>query len=409
MGIAHAGLAARWQPLATWFYPIVWWAYIVLVDGFARRRGGQGVLAGGWRGVAGPACMSVVFWLIHEAVNLRIANWYYVGVPESRPERWLGITLSFATVIPLLLATHQALLLTRLLGPCKVRRRGVPEWVRRAMQGAGVACLVLPLAFPRHAFWLLWGFVYLTLEPLNHRAGRPSLLADLEVGSVRRLLAALIAGLACGLLWEGWNFWAGGKWIYTVPGLPDWRWFEMPPLGFLGFPLLALAALAFHAAVTGWWRRGGRAGRLALAAGGVVFSVAVLGAMEHVTIDAVRPVLADVTPLAADARRSLPAAGVRSVDALARVADADLNALATRLNQPRASVGAARDWARLATHRGMGAANADRLWAVGIRDVAALAALSPEGLAWRLGSGAPEPRKLAVWINGARPRPVDRP
>ncbi|MFT5467650.1 MAG: hypothetical protein ACI8UO_002756, partial [Verrucomicrobiales bacterium] len=54
----------------------------------------------------------------------------------------------------------------------------------------------------------------------------------------------LTAGLICGVVWESLNFFAPQKWIYTVRGLESFKLFEMPMLGFLGFPALALDATA---------------------------------------------------------------------------------------------------------------------------------------------------------------------
>ena len=46
------------------------------------------------------------------------------------------------------------------------------------------------------------------------------------------------AGRRAGLrvVWEFWNYWAGAKWIYTVPILPDVKLFEMPLPGYLRLP-----------------------------------------------------------------------------------------------------------------------------------------------------------------------------
>jgi len=55
--------------------------------------------------------------------------------------------------------------------------------------------------------------------------------------SARSLLAA---GLVCGFLWEFFNYWAISKWTYTVPYLGNVKIFEMPVLGFLGFPPFAV-------------------------------------------------------------------------------------------------------------------------------------------------------------------------
>jgi hypothetical protein len=50
----------------------------------------------------------------------------------------------------------------------------------------------------------------------------------------------LVAGAICGLLWEFWNFWALTKWVYDIPYVGWLKVFEMPILGFLGFPPFAV-------------------------------------------------------------------------------------------------------------------------------------------------------------------------
>lgn len=51
------------------------------------------------------------------------------------------------------------------------------------------------------------------------------------------------AGVLCGVLWEFWNYYALAKWTYHLPflgSLEHYRLFEMPILGFLGFPAFAV-------------------------------------------------------------------------------------------------------------------------------------------------------------------------
>ncbi len=75
----------------------------------------------------------------------------------------------------------------------------------------------MPLVWPKYFFPLVWlAFIFL-LEPVNHKAGAPSLLREWEKGSLRNFYLLLLAGAVCGLLWELWNFRAGSKWIYTLP------------------------------------------------------------------------------------------------------------------------------------------------------------------------------------------------
>ena len=114
----------------------------------------------------------------------------------------------------------------------------------------GAAMVLLPIAV--HSTYLaapIWlGFILL-LDPLNARAGNESILGDWYQGRTRRLVNLLIAGLACGIIWEFWNYWSGTKWIYNVPILPELKIFEMPVLGFGGFPPFAVECFVMYVTV----------------------------------------------------------------------------------------------------------------------------------------------------------------
>ena len=55
-----------------------------------------------------------------------------------------------------------------------------------------------------------------------------------------------IAWTSCGFAWELWNYPAGGKWIYSVPILPNLRLVEMPLPGYLGFPPFAVECFVMY-------------------------------------------------------------------------------------------------------------------------------------------------------------------
>jgi hypothetical protein len=59
------------------------------------------------------------------------------------------------------------------------------------------------------------------------------------------LVATLLSGLVCGILWETWNFWSISKWVYTVPFFENLKIFEMPLPGYLGFLFFAIGTIAF--------------------------------------------------------------------------------------------------------------------------------------------------------------------
>jgi hypothetical protein len=435
---ATAGMLQGLEPFATWYYPFAWYATLLAADGWIALRGGPGVGAGSESvpGATGrgsrfllfgrPAYLatllvwSAVVWLFFESLNFRLRNWHYVFVPEDPLARWAGIVLSFATVLP---AVFVAEALLERLGVGRAARAAplhvTPALLRNARL-AGALMLALPLLWPRTFFALVWLAPALLLEPGNYRRDpRRSLLGDLERGRPGRLLRLLLGGATIGLLWELYNVQARGKWIYTVPGFEELKLFEMPLLGFLGFPPFALACFAMWQALVlaglavprwGWARSAPRALRAGAALAALLFTAAVLVGMERRTISSYSPRLADL--------RGAPAAGLEGagfdVFSLAEASPArvaDLIAAAGDAARSRSGVPhelEARRWiesARLAALRGIGTRNLRRLEALGIHTVRDLAAADPAVLARRLAAAGGEEVLLArvqLWVRAAR-------
>ncbi len=251
------------EPVATFFTPIAWTAYILIADAALLAVAGRSRLRDTPRQFAGVALLSIPLWLIFEAYNLRLANWTYTGLPMSRLAADFGYAWSFATITPAIFLTAD--LVESFGWFATVRPLKFSTAAKRAMIVAGTLLLVLPIVVPRHLaaqlFALVWvGFVSL-LDPINERLGRPSLLGDLERGERARLYSLLISGWVCGWLWEFWNYWASAKWHYIFPIFQRWKVFEMPVPGFLGFLPFALECFAmyvFAAGILGWRMDGER-------------------------------------------------------------------------------------------------------------------------------------------------------
>src|SRR5260370_41550036 len=124
---------------------------------------------------------SAVIWFLFEAINFRLQDWSYVFLPASRLERWLGITVSLATVVPAVLLPER--LLDRLGVWRDLRLRGftleprhleIAGWV-------GWGLLAAVLVFPRYLYPLTWGAVWLLVERLLYPrdSGHP-LFADIR-------------------------------------------------------------------------------------------------------------------------------------------------------------------------------------------------------------------------------------
>jgi hypothetical protein len=380
-------------PVPTWFYVLAWYPTLVILDEVVVLLGGESLLARP-RELVVMLWWSTVIWLLFEAINFRLQDWYYVFLPAGRLERWVGITVSLATVVPAVLLPERVL---DRLGVWRDLRLGgftLEPWHLRIGGWAGWGLLALVLAFPRYLYPLTWGAVWLVAEPLLYRRdpGR-SLFGDLARGSWGRIARLMAAGLFAGGLWESFNAVARGRWIYTVPFLEDWKIFEMPLVGFLGFPFFALEVwslyhlLALHTS---------RRTLLASAA----FVLLVLGGIDHWTVSSTTPALRDLPGVTNGVISRLRAAGWESVFGVARSPVAEL---AYRANLSPNDARAAHEAARLVTLRGIGTAHAAALIGGGFGSIEDLARSDPDSV-WRAVRGGARPTlpEVRVWVRAAQ-------
>ncbi len=390
---------------AVWYLP-AWYGYLLVLDAAILARRGRSFIGVRRRELVAMMLWSLPFWLLFEAYNLRLHNWYYVFGLRTLWGSMLMSTLAFATVIPACFLHTELLDAFGFARDRRWRPLRVTRTVLVVVFLAGAACAILPLAWPRWAFWMVWGGPLGILEVVNYRSGAPSLLRDLEQGRPGRLLRLLLGGLLAGAAWELLNYWARTKWIYTVPGFEDWKVFEMPFAGFGGFPPLALSAFAFFAWVSSLRGRS----RLVVAGAAIVFSAwASVAAMER-NVQSMRPVLADLPGLEPSAVESLRGAGIPTPERLDRaVAREGSAAVAARSGVPLPAVERAARHAALALHKGMGPSAARLLEEAGIDGVDDLRAAHPPALALLLrrlaaSRGVPAPRleHVRVWVRAAR-------
>jgi len=234
------------EPFHSWFYSFAWWSYILLADNLLWKLRGSSLLTGRRREFGGMVFWSVFIWLLFESYNFVINNWAYDLVPAEIWLRWPGYAISFATVLPGIFITSDLveLLFRRSGSPAASHCETLAEKPssRRAALFVvlGLVLSIAPLIWPRYFFPAVWVGPIFLLDPLLERAGIRSLYLNVSRGDRTRLWSLMLGGLLCGLMWEFWNYWAGTKWIYTVPFFGGWKVFEMPILGFLGFLPFAL-------------------------------------------------------------------------------------------------------------------------------------------------------------------------
>jgi hypothetical protein len=236
------------QVVGRWFTPIVWTGYILLLDALVFRATRRSLVTLDRLELLLIALISIACWWLFEFYNAPrfwtsdLELWWHYHNLEPNPYlRRAGYDWAFATIFPAMFLTAQFLAVTIFRRANIARPIRFPRWVLYLLIVLGALTAIVPLLFI--SIWLVpvvWlSFVFL-LDPINYFRGQPSIIRDLEQGNYRRILALLAAGGICGLLWEFWNYWAISKWTYTVPFLPGIKIFEMPVLGYFGFPPFAV-------------------------------------------------------------------------------------------------------------------------------------------------------------------------
>lgn len=235
---ASLGHAARW--VAVNFTALVWPAYLFLLDGLLVWQTGTSPIRQRPKHFTALALASIPIWCLFDWVNFCFIHaWDYIGLPPSLANRLWGYFLAFAAITPGMLLSGQFLLNAGLFEWARGRPWRLARWVPWASLVAGVAMFAWPfLSRDPVSNLTLWASLVFLVDPINYWLGRPSMWGDWSAGWYGRTLACFAGGLACGFLWEFWNYWAIAKWTYHLSflgPLEHYKYFEMPLPGLLGF------------------------------------------------------------------------------------------------------------------------------------------------------------------------------
>lgn len=251
---AEALLFAGSETVGRWFTPIVWTGYLLFVDALVCRVRGRSLFVNDRTELLVIAVVSVGGWWLFELYNAPrfwasdLELWWHYHNLESNPYlRRVGYDWAFATIFPAMFLTAELFAATVFRRWREARPVRLSKPILYLMVVAGAFAAVVPLVAPsRWLVPLVWLSYVSVLDPVNALRGWPSITGDLARGDWRRLAGLLAGGAVCGVLWEFWNYWALSKWTYTVPYLGDVKIFEMPVLGYLGFPPFAVECWAIY-------------------------------------------------------------------------------------------------------------------------------------------------------------------
>lgn len=254
ISFAEASLFAGNDLIGRWFTPIVWTGYVLFADAWVFHLKRRSPLVSDRLAFLVIIITSILTWWMFEFYNAPrfwrsdLELWWHYHNLEPNPFlRRVGYDWAFATIFPGLFLTAEIFSATVFRQSPRTRPMQIS---RAAMIGCliiGTALAFLPLAIVSAWFApLVWLAFILLVDPLNALRGWPSICGDLARGDWRRLCSLLASGLVCGVLWEFWNYWAISRWTYTVPYFGDIKIFEMPVLGYLGFPPFAVECWAIY-------------------------------------------------------------------------------------------------------------------------------------------------------------------
>ena len=252
-GIALVAVAwpASWLQLGLLgeysFFPL-WLGYVLIVDGLVQARKRTSPLVRNPVTFGGMFLASVPLWWTFEGINYFTQNWHYVGAQDySALEYTLIASWHFSIVVPAVLETAELLGSFDLIGRFqRGPRLRVTDTGLAALVALGMLSLGATLLWPQYVFPAAWICLFLVLDPINCRTGRPSILGSLRYGDWRPVVALGVGALICGWFWEMWNYWAFPKWEYTLTLVDFARVFEMPALGYAGYLPFGLEVYAFY-------------------------------------------------------------------------------------------------------------------------------------------------------------------
>lgn len=245
--------AAAWSSIG-WaaqyaFFPL-WLGYIFVVNGLSQVAFGRSLQTAMGRSFIWLFMFSIPMWWFFELMNSIVHNWHYVfAYPITVLHYDIQASIDFSTVIPAVLSTAFFLYLLMTEHLASFDKRAFPaEGVATLEFVAGCTCFGLLMVFPNEAFPLVWIAPLLVLDAIARVTRVPNAISVLVArGDYLPIAAVAAATLITGFFWECWNFYSSPKWVYTIPYVGFWKAFEMPILGYLGYPFFGLIIFSYTA------------------------------------------------------------------------------------------------------------------------------------------------------------------
>jgi hypothetical protein len=238
------------EPFARWYFPIVWFGYIFLIDALVYKLKKNSLLHNHYKQFLFLLLLSAAIWWIYEVINFFAGNWSYSQfgtLLQLSSFSAVKRTIEFSTVLPAFFETYSLFKSLNLFSHVHLKKKHkITKPFLFALIGFGVFCLVAPIVMPTIFYPLIWMSFFFILDPINYLHGQPSIIGHLRDKKLQIPVLLMLTGITLGFLWEFWNYWSTIKWTYNIPYLSFFKIFEMPALGYLGYLPFALSLYAIY-------------------------------------------------------------------------------------------------------------------------------------------------------------------
>src|SRR5438093_10807633 len=175
----------------SYLFFLLWLGYILVVDVLVQQRTGNSLCSRSPKSFALLFVLSAPVWWLFELINLRTANWEYLGCELFSPLQFnLLSTISFSVVVPAVFETAE---LMRSFGWMKRFTSGPRVPAKRSvfvgLLAIGLTMLSAMLAWPKIFYPFTWIALVFILEPINYWTRRPYFLKELRDGDWRTVIS----------------------------------------------------------------------------------------------------------------------------------------------------------------------------------------------------------------------------
>lgn len=236
------------EPFASWYFPIIWFGYIFLIDAIIYKLKGHSLIMSRKEQFIKSLILSALIWWLFEIINFKVGNWGYAGeLPTSYVIRKLYGTIAFSTVLPAIIETFELVKTFKLFNKVKLlKHHKITHKFLHNMTILGIIMILLTILWPKYFFPLTWLAFFFILDPINYLHSQPSIIDYWKNGNLKIPLMLIAAGTIAGVLWEFWNYYAVTKWYYEIPFVNFFKIFEMPILGYLGYGPFAFELFSMY-------------------------------------------------------------------------------------------------------------------------------------------------------------------